>query len=107
MKRGLPTRENKIMVRYPVRVPRDGYKGRDPKKRQKRSEKNRIAKELEDYLNRAIEKNDQNLQQYLYGYIAADTGFSEKIVRDILFGVDAGHNGLTVIKNPSHSNIDY
>ena len=95
------------MVTYPIRVPRDGYRGNNTKKRQKSAEKNRIAKELEDYLNRAIEKDDANMQKYIYGFIAADTGYSEETVRNILFGVYCGHNGLTVIKNPSHQNTVY
>lgn len=95
------------MVTYPIRVPRDHYKGRNPRRLQKRSENNRIAQELENYLNRAIEKDDANMQKFIYGFIAVDTGYSEETVRNILFGVDCGHNGLTVIKNPSPQNTTY
>ena len=92
------------MVTYPVRVPRDSYRGRNPQKRQKCSERNRIAQELEKYLNNAIAKDDSHIQQYCYGNIAIDTGLSVEMVREILFGVDCGHIGLTVIKNPSERN---
>jgi len=89
------------MVSYPINVPRKHYGGAKPRLRQKASDYNRLARELEDYLNQRIAASDAETQTYLYPSIGRDTGIPLEIVRQILFGVDCGHNGLTVYKPPS------
>jgi hypothetical protein len=46
-----------------------------------------------------IEADPSPIQQYIYGFIAPDVGMSLARVTEILFGVDCGHNGLTVAKS--------
>ena len=87
-----------MVANYPISVPRKMYKGADVKKREKAQERNRIADELESYLNKLIEKQTQERASYFYFQIANETGHAEKTVREILFSVDCGHTGLTVYK---------
>jgi hypothetical protein len=42
------------MVRYPISVPRDGYRGNAPRRKRKQQRRNEVAKEYEEYLNRKI-----------------------------------------------------
>jgi hypothetical protein len=86
------------MVRYPVFVPRRHYRGSKDRLRRKITDYNRVAAELEAYLNRQIEASDEDTQVLFYEDIARATGVPLDMVRDILFGVDCGHNGLTVHK---------
>lgn len=87
------------MVNYPVHVPRKSYRGSKPAIRQKTSERNRIAAELESYINERIREQEEETKVYLYYRIASETGYPLEIVREILFGVDGGHNGFTVRKS--------
>lgn len=87
------------MVAYPVRVPRNSYGGWNESKRRKRDEENSIAEKLEKYINKKIEDSNERVQTFLYGEIACDTGYPRDIVEKILYGVDAGGNGFTVVKN--------
>lgn len=86
------------MVTYPIHVTRSNYRGADPKKRQKAAEQNRISDKLEEHINGCIQAQLAPIQIYLYYRIAAETGYSEKIVRDLCFGIDGGGNGFTAIK---------
>jgi hypothetical protein len=83
---------------FPIHVPRHPYRGSNPSKRQKMMDYNRDADRLEKYLNDRIQADPSPIQQYIYGFIAPDVGLSVERVREILFGVDSGHNGLTVAK---------
>ena len=87
------------MASYPVSVPRKHYRGSKVSLRRKAAEYNSVAQRLEEYVNRKVEEDsDSDCSRFMYGYIAADTGLSEETVRTVLFGVDCGHNGLTVWK---------
>jgi hypothetical protein len=77
-----------LMVTYPVRVPRAHYGGANPRKARKVAEQNRIAGELEKYINEKIkskiEKGEtERYTQLMYGYIAYDTGYDEETVRNL------------------------
>jgi hypothetical protein len=61
---------------------------------------NELAELLEKHLNIKIEQNPDNIQQYVYGAIAAELGLARREVEDVLYGVDGGGNGLTVVKDP-------
>ena len=86
------------MVTYPVYVPRKMYRGFKPAIRLKTSEHNRIAGELERYVNERILEQKEETKVYLYYEIASATGYPLELVREILFGVDGGHNGFTARK---------
>ena len=89
------------MVTYPVRIPRKHYRGSKSNIRQKVDEQNRIACELEKYINEKIEKQAHEFHSYLYYEIASETGYDLKTVEEILFSVDCGNNGFTVCKPKS------
>lgn len=94
------------MVTYPVRVPRKNYRGSKLLIQLKTNERNRIAAELERYINQRIEEQEEGRKVYLYHEIAAATGYPLEIVRDILFGVDSGHHGFTVTKRAGDDDLD-
>lgn len=84
---------------YPVHVPIDPYRGRDPRRMRKRDEYNRVAKRIEDYLNADLAKlPDHTIKVYLSYWIALDIREDPKLVKDIVFGIDAGSNGVTICK---------
>lgn len=87
------------MVIYPIHVKRFGYRGADRRKREKASEHNRIASELETYINGLLKVQESPVQSYLYYQIAAATGYSEEVVRELCFSIDCGHNGFTAIRS--------
>jgi hypothetical protein len=86
------------MVTYPVSVPRDPYRGRNPSRLRKPQDFDRLAEQLERYINERVAKKDDEIQEFLYGFIAIDLGIEQDRVRDVLFGVDCGHNALLVQK---------
>jgi hypothetical protein len=86
------------MVRYPISVPRDGYRGNAPRRKRKQQRRNEVAKEYEEYLNRKIAETPDETQMFSYASIARELNLFLEDVRDVLFAVDCGHNGLTVQK---------
>ncbi|MEX0837493.1 MAG: hypothetical protein WD101_04115 [Gemmatimonadota bacterium] len=86
------------MPSYPIEVPRKGYGGTDSRLRREAEEFNRDAAILERHINETFVASGQHRKQFLYGYIAIDTGIPQDRVRDILFTVDCGHNGFSVWK---------
>lgn len=86
------------MRTYPVIVPRRSYRGSKEPLRRITAEYNKDALTLERYLNRCIEANPSPIQQYFYEFIAPEVGFTAERVREILFAVGCGHNGLTIAR---------
>ncbi len=86
------------MVTYPIHVRRDGYRGSDPRKKAKAATHNRIAAELEQYINGLLRAQERPVQQYLYPELAAATGHSIETVRDLCYSIDGGHGGFTAFK---------
>jgi hypothetical protein len=84
------------MVTYPIRVERTSYRGSDPKKRAKAAEYNRDAAMIEEHINNQIRCG--KLGVFHYSTIAHEVRLDEKRVSKILFSVDCGHNGFTVVK---------
>lgn len=87
------------MVTYPISVVRNSYRGADPKKRAKTHETNSIATKLESHINQLLKSQCEPVKTYFYYQIAAETGVSEEIVRQLCFSIDCGHNGFTAIKH--------
>ncbi len=77
------------------------YRGAKAAIRRRTDEYNRIAAELERHINERIRSQEGETQTYLYYEIATETGYPLERVREILFGVDCGHNGFTVRKKES------
>ena len=91
--KGLPK-----MVRYPVTAPMKIYQGANEKRLRQAREHNEIADDLVRYVNATFEADGADQQEFLYSDIARKTGYTLETVRDILFAVDCGHNGLSVFR---------
>lgn len=87
------------MVAYPVRVPRKSYRGRKDNLKREMIEQNHVASEIESYINKKVEESDDDTIIIMYDSIAVHLGYSSSLVRDVLFAVDAGHNGITITKS--------
>lgn len=87
------------MKQYPIKVPRKNYSGSKPNLIAKRNDYNRIAIELELAVNKMIEESPRNSLTITYSDVSDKTGYEIELIRDVLYGVDCGSNGLTVYKN--------
>jgi hypothetical protein len=84
---------------YPVRVPRDAYGGRKPRLLRKRSEFNRVAQRVEEYLNTDPERQPDDTVISFLSYAIADVLQEDvELVRDVVYGIDAGAGGVTICK---------
>lgn len=88
------------MVTHPIRVPRKSYRGSKRAIAQKVAARNQLAQRLEEYLNARIAKQTEPYQAYFYYEIAWALNLRVEDVREILFGIDAGHGGFTVYMPP-------
>ena len=84
---------------YPIHVPRSRYRGNTPRRLRKAQRLNEIARTCEDYLNRKVAEQRENVHGYSYGFMASDLGLTAEEVRDVMFAVDCGHNGITIRKS--------
>ena len=89
------------MTGFPVHVNRDHYTGTNSGRREKQRRYTEVAAICERYLNHRIVADPANRQTYLYPYIADDLDLDVEEARRVLFSVDCGHNGLTVLKDPT------
>ena len=87
------------MVTYPVRVPRDGYRGRNEPRRENASAYNHVAETLEHYINQEVaESGERECYGFCYHAIARNTGIDRDLVYWMLSRVGCGHRGITVWK---------
>ena len=80
-------------VSYPLIIPVKPYTGKDQRKIVRYQAALDGAAKIEKYLNERYVKG----QPTIFGYyeIAQDLGMSKERVRDILYPVDCGSNGIT------------
>jgi tetrahydromethanopterin S-methyltransferase subunit G len=93
------------MKTYPISVSWDTYGGRDERKLRNRAEYNRVAKRVETYLNAKLAAEPEGIHQYLSHSIARDLGEDYNLVQRIVFSIDCGHNGVTIVKGDYHEQI--
>lgn len=87
------------MKTYPISTDRDHYRGSNPSKQRKAAEYNRIAARVEKYLNDDLSKKPEDaVYQYLSFHVARELGEDADIVQRVIFGIDCGHNGVTIVK---------
>jgi hypothetical protein len=60
---------------------------------------NQLAQRIEEYLNSKVSEDEAETQTYFYSEIADDLGADENEVRDILYAVDHGSNGITIYRH--------
>ncbi|MBO9502584.1 hypothetical protein [Brevundimonas sp. A19_0] len=87
------------MRSYPIRVPRVSYRGADPRKKWKRDNANRVAGKIETYINDEMKQLPADSVHVFCSYeIASSIMEDSDMVQDLVFGIDAGSNGVTVYK---------
>jgi hypothetical protein len=85
------------MVSYPIHIARDSYRGSDARKRQKTSDHNRDAAELEQKINEMLREQTEPVKVYDWATIAWDTGLSYEFVKKVGYSIDGGSNGFTAV----------
>ena len=87
------------MKTYPVRVPRDPYRGMNDARRRKQMVFNDAAQAIERYLNREMEAEPAgDAREFLTADIARALHLDGELTDRIVFGIDCGHNGVTIRK---------
>jgi len=87
------------MKTYPVRVPHDLYSGRNEARRRKQASFNDAAQAVERYLNQAMEAEPAgNAREFLTMDIARVLHLDDDLADRVVFGIDCGHNGVTIRK---------
>ncbi len=96
------------MKQYPIRAPRDGYRGADPRKRRKSQEFNRVAALVEAHVNALIsEWPDDTCRSILSYEVAHALGEDSGLVHRIISAIDGGSNGVTVWKGDYERALDW
>lgn len=89
------------MKTYPLRVNVKPYRGHVPELRLRYLDKVCRGNAIEAYLNEKMHAAvSGEARSFDYWEIANELGMSEEDVRDILFAVDGGHNGITIKRPP-------
>lgn len=87
------------MKTAPIYVPREHYRGGDLRKKVKRDNFNRVASKVEAYLNDEIVKMPIDSVRVFPSYaVASAIREDAELVRQIVFRVDGGSNGITCWK---------
>ncbi|KAF2988815.1 hypothetical protein OGR47_21210 (plasmid) [Methylocystis sp. MJC1] len=87
------------MKSYPVRVSFDPYRGANPNRLRKSADYNRVAARIEKFLNDQLANEpDDTVRQFFSRTIAADLREDEDLVQRVVFSIDCGHNGVTIVK---------
>jgi hypothetical protein len=86
------------MVTYPISIRRDGYRGSDPRKREKAAARNSVAASLESYINGLLHAQTKPICDYRFWDIAEATGVSYEVVRDLGHSIDCSSNGFTAFR---------
>ncbi len=85
------------MISYPVHIYVKPYSGNDHKRINQFRLDCDAARRIREYLNEKMTNQDSMV--FTYSEIAAELGMSEETVRKILFPVDGGHRGITVVNS--------
>jgi len=86
------------MKTYPVWVPRDSYRGHNPLRLVKKDRWDRLAARIQMHINSDLAGREDGLHTYYSDFIALELGEDPELVREIVFGIDCGHNGVTILK---------
>ena len=70
------------------------YRGAKPELQRKNAEENERARKIVDYVNKLIADNPDEMQQYLFGYIAIDLKVDVEHVRAAI--ETGGSNGISL-----------
>jgi hypothetical protein len=81
------------MATLPFRPHLKHYQGAKENLRRKCAEENRARNKVAEHVNRLVANDPRELQQILFGYVAADLGVTKDQVRNAIG--DGGYNGIT------------
>jgi hypothetical protein len=70
------------------------YEGANPRRCQDAARRNKTAQRVADYVNRKLANDPSEIQQFMFGFIAADVGIDVDDVRAAIS--NGGHNGITL-----------
>jgi len=87
------------LVRSPIRVTRNNYRGSDPKKRAKAHEANLTAQKIEAAANALLLKQTEPVRTYLWMEISRASGCAYEVVKEMGYGIDCGSGGFTAIRH--------
>lgn len=87
------------MRTYPVRVPRSSYRGRNPRDLMKAANHSRVAGRVQDYINSDLASAPDDTVRVFHSHqIALDLAEDSRIISDVVFSIDGGSNGVTIVK---------
>lgn len=90
------------MPDYPVRLPRDHYRGRNARRQREAGSNNDLAESIERYLNRVVEEEqeERTAKRYSYLEIARHVGVDEDRIYKMLSDLtgDFGSHDVRVYK---------
>lgn len=87
------------MLSYPVNAPIDGYRGQNSRRLAKAARYNRVAVLIADAINADLATQPENAcRQYYSASLAHELREDSDLVHEIIFEMDCGHNGVTVVK---------
>lgn len=86
------------MVTFPISLKRCDYRGSNARKLQECLKRNRMASELEDYINHLLDQQVEAVKSYFYDEISQATGYSADVVRDLCRCIDFGSGGFTATR---------
>lgn len=87
------------MVKYPISVRRDYYRGNDKRKRQKATDTNSDAAEMERTINRMLLQQTRPIQVYDWNEISRATGIPESTIASLGYSIAGGSNGFTAYRH--------
>jgi hypothetical protein len=88
-----------VTFRTTIYVPRESYRGNDPKRRAKLSETNRLADRIQSHLQSIFDEMEPGEIRSIMSYsVARALNEDPEAVRRIIFRIDGGSNGVTFKK---------
>lgn len=87
------------MVKHPVHVPRDNYRGANAKKQAAARRTNIAASDIERAINELLLTQEEPIRSYLWMEISAAAGYSYDTVAKLGYGIDGGNGGFTAIRH--------
>lgn len=87
------------MVKHPIYVPRQNYRGSNAKRLEKVRAANAAAQKMEQVINELLLKQTEPIRSYLWMEISKASGLPYDTVRDLGYGIDGGSNGFTAVRH--------
>lgn len=86
------------MVKHPIHVPRNNYRGSNAKKLEKVRAANAAAHRIEQAINSLLLTQTSPIRSYLWMEISTVSGIPYDTVAELGYGIDGGSGGFTAIR---------